>query len=111
VSLETLSGVSWALLGSSALTPRRDFEAADYSSQEIVEVMRDTPGELPDSPPVQGGACFLLFGDITCDFGKADNLALVVPDRVDYDIGPKPLAILASPQAFFLKSPVPHGGC
>src|SRR5689334_677896 len=29
--------------------PLRDFKAADYSSQQIVEVMRDTAGELPDS--------------------------------------------------------------
>src|SRR4030088_1938119 len=51
----------------------------------------------------QGFLSGLALGDIPCDFGKADQLARIITNRIDDNAGPKARAVLAHPPAFGFK--------
>ena len=97
------------------------FEAAEHDHQQIVEVVGDPAGELPDRLHflrLQQGLArrfelllsVLPLGDVAGDLGVADQLAVVVADGVDDDVSPKAGAILADAPAFFFKSPLSLDG-
>ena len=79
---------------------------AAYDHQEIVEVVRDAAGELAErlhflrlrELRLRALERFLRvapLGDVAGDLGEADQLALLVADGVDDDVGKKLRAVLA----------------
>src|SRR5215208_6961580 len=94
--------------------------AADYHGQKVVEVVRDTAGELADrlhllrleqllARLVEFLLGFTLLAQIAGDFGKADDLATVVANGIDGDAGPKAAAVLAHTPAFGNHLPLGFG--
>src|SRR5712664_1172769 len=97
------------------------FEAAQHSHEQVVEIVGDPACELPDRFHFlrlhQGFArCFQLplsllpFSYVAGDFGVANQLSIIVADGVDDDVGPKLAAALADAPAFFFQSTIPLGG-
>ena len=83
--------------------------------------MGDPAGELPDRLHLLGlqqglARAFELFlsifplGDVAGDLGVADQLASIVADRVDDDVGPETAAVLADAPAFFFEPALALGG-
>src|SRR5262249_51741298 len=54
--------------------------------------------------------CVAALGDIARDLGEADELSLLVADRVDHDARPEHAAVLAHAPAFRLEASLAHGG-
>ena len=97
------------------------FEARQHRHQQVVEVVGDAAGQLPDrlhllrlqqrvTRRFELLLRFLALGDVAGDLGEADQLAVVVVDRVDDDMGPEPAAVLADALALFFKPAVLRGG-
>ena len=87
-------------------------KAAGDHHQEIVEIVGDAAGQLPERIELLRLGQLLLhllelelglaaFGDIAGDLGKADQPAIFV-DGVDDDTGPEERAVLADAPAFLL---------
>ena len=93
-------------------------QAAAHRRQQVVEIMRDAPGELPHGLHllrlVELLACNLqsvLLGDVPGDLGVSDEVPVLVVHQVDHDVGHEAAAILAHPPAFVLEASVrPCGG-
>src|SRR5262249_19825310 len=90
------------------------FEAAKNRRQQVVEIVRDAAGELPDrlqllglerefTRPLQLLLSFLPVRDFARYFGIPDNVVAVVANGVDDDMGPKAGSVLADTPAFFFK--------
>ena len=97
--------------------PRQQFHSADDDGKQIVKVMRNTASELADGFQLlrleqcflgafEGECRFPPFRNVAGDLGKAEQLAVVVVDRVDDDAGPETSAILAHPPPFGLEFPL-----
>src|SRR6185503_282487 len=59
---------------------------------------------------LQRGLGVALLGDVAGDLGEADQLAGVVEDAVDHDVGPEQAAVLAHPPALGLVAADLRGG-
>ena len=94
---------------------RPDVPADDH--QQVVEVVRDAPGELPERVhllclgelrlhllPRQ--LCLAPLGDIAGDLGEADQFAGLVANGVDHHAGPERLPSLRTRQPSASKLPV-----
>ena len=98
------------------------FEAAEHRHQQIVEVVGDAAGELPDRlhllglkqglARVSSSFCcgFLALGDVAGDLGVAEKLSVVVADGVDDDMRPEAGAVLADAPAFLFEPSLSRGG-
>ena len=94
--------------------PGHRFDIADDDRQQIVEIVRDAAGELPNAlhllrlaRALVGGASFR---QIPGDLCKAQEFALVVLDGIDEDARPEPGSVLAHPPVFgFELSGLPGG--
>ena len=97
------------------------FQIADDDHKKIVEVVGDTTAKLTYCFHFLR-CCELLLGlaqhalglnslsDISCHFSKADKLACLVANGVDYDRCPKLSAVLPDPSALGFKlSRTPSG--
>ena len=100
------------------LLQRLDMAGDDH--QQIVEVVRDAAGELAERlhllrlgelllHPLERDLRVAPLGDVAGDLGEADQLAVVVADRIDDDAGPEERAVLADAPAFLLEAPVSRG--
>ena len=92
---------------------QREIGGAEDRGQQIVEIVRKSAGQLPERlhllRPEQLLARFLepqlrlaLLGHVAGDLGEADQLAVVVTDRVDHDARPEARAVLAAAPALGL---------
>jgi hypothetical protein len=101
--------------------PWQHFEAAGQHRQQVVEVVRDAAGQLADRFHFlrleqrrirlgQRGVGLLLLGQVARDLGKADQLAHVVVDGVDDDVGPEAGAVLAHAPALGFVAAFARGG-
>ena len=96
---------------------RRDLlqgmDVAGHDHQQIVEVVRHAAGELAERIHLLGFGELLLqplerhlrlaaLGDVAGDLGKADQLAVIVADRIDDHAGPEERAVLADAPALLL---------
>src|SRR6266852_9380176 len=97
------------------------FEATQHGHEQVVEIMGDPAGKLPDRFHFlrlhQGLARYVElplslppFSYVAGDFSVANQLSIIVPDRVDDDVGPKPAAVLADAPAFFFHSTIALDG-
>jgi hypothetical protein len=100
----------------SGVTARQPFQRMDVAGddhQEIVEIMRHAAGELAqciellrlrqlplDFFQVQLG--FAAFGNVTGNLGKADKIAVIAANGIDYHTRPEEAAVLADAPAFFV---------
>src|SRR6476619_3831789 len=86
---------------------------AEDRRQQIVEVVREAAGQLPEGLHLlrtkqllarflQPQLSFALFRHIAGDLGETDQLAVFVPDRVDDDARPQACAVLANAPALGL---------
>src|SRR4029077_16040959 len=96
------------------------FQIADDDGQEIVEVVRHAAGELADPfhllrlgelflRPLQRLRRLAPLADVARDLGEAQQLALVVANRIDDDAGPEFRTVLAHAQALGLERALAHG--
>ena len=97
------------------------FETAEHRHQEIVEVMGDAAGQVPDrlhllrlQERLAGLLQLLLrlfaLGDVSGDLRVSNDRARIVADRVDDDVRPKARSILAYAPAFILEPSFALGG-
>src|SRR5581483_7013989 len=88
--------------------------ASENDRQQIVEIVRDAPGQLSDGLHLlrleQLLAGFLepalrltRLGNVARDLGKTDQLAIRITDRVDDDMRPEARAVLAQAPAFIFE--------
>ena len=88
--------------------------------QQVVEVVSNAASELPDRLQLlrtdhrrlrrlERGFRLAAFGDVPCHFGEAEELAVVVSNRVDHDVRPERGAVLSDPLTFVLPASV--SGC
>ncbi len=94
----------------------RKFEATKNRHQQIVEVMGNAAGQLPDrfhflrlKQRLAGTSSslfsVLLIRDITRNLGKADQRAIFMADRVNDNTRPEARPILANAPAFIFEPP------
>ena len=100
---------------------QRELAGAEDRGQQIVEIVRQAAGELPERlhllRPEQLLARFLqpllrlaLLGHVAGDLGEADQLAVFVADRVDHHARPEAGAVLAdAPALRFVAAGLPRG--
>src|SRR3981189_3714540 len=97
------------------------FETAEHRHQQIVKIVGDAAGELPDGVHLlrlkQGLACLFEFllgvpalGNVPCDLGVSKSLPAVVANGIDDDVRPEAAAVLADAPTFFFKSTLPLRG-
>ena len=92
----------------------RRFQIPKHNHHEIVKVMCNAAGQLADRVHflrsgklllglAQGTLGFHALGDITGDFGEADQFAFIILDGVNDYGGPKPSAVFSHAPAFRLE--------
>ncbi len=118
---------AWTALSSSDRAMRRlrrqalahQRQAAEDDHQQVVEIMGDAAGQLPDRLQLlrleQGLAGLLqlllrlqALGDVAGHLGEAGQGSGIVADRVDDHMRPEPRPVLADPPSFLLESPDPR---
>ena len=97
-------------------------EAPHHDGQQVVEIVRDTAGQLADCIHLlrleQRLPCLLelqlggaALGDVAGDLGEAQDGAIWSANRIDHDVCPEARAVLADTPAFLLEAALaPRGG-
>jgi len=96
-----------------------DLQASEDRHEEVVEVVCESAGQLPDRLHfLRLEDRFLrrpLLTDVARDLREADQFALGVPDRVDDDVRPEARTVLSQTPSLALEAPFflrkPKGKC